>query len=206
MCNFHPSLTLRPQLKREPLGSRTLITAGATPVRIHNPSAARRYSLFFLFTLTANHCRPMSRAANVDPIPVYATALGGGLLRYRDHLALERHFMSDSGTYEASGVLPEPVVAFLLSHGIVAMLCAPLDSSNQVPTCHAESARGELRVSRPIAVGDTAVIIYVGQASHREQSDTPWVRHVAFATTHKCRVVRDGTMWKLRQCDLHMIT
>ena len=171
-------------------------------MRIHNSS----YSLFFLFTLTADHCRPISRAATVDPIGVYAAVLGGGLLRYRDHLALERHFMSDSGTYEASGVLPEPVVAFLLSHGIVAMLCAPLDSSNQVPTCHADSARGELRVSRPIAVSDTAAFIFVGQSSHREQSDTSRVRRVGFATTHKCRVAREGTMWKLRQCDLHMIT
>jgi hypothetical protein len=174
---------------------------------IRNSRATWRYGLPVLLTIAAADCRLEQRATVVDPVPAYAAALSApGLLRYRHRLALERHLMSDSATYEASGRLPDTVVAYLLSHEIVTEVCAPLDSSNEVPRCQADSAGGELRLSRPIPLGDTAVVIFVGQGSRSQQGDTSWTRYLGFATTHKCRVAREGPIWKVRRCDLHMIT
>jgi len=129
------------------------------------------------------------------------------LLRYNHGrgLALERHLMSDSGTYEASGLVPDAVVAFLQYRGTIGEVCAPLDTQNEVPSCQAASARGELRVSRPVPVGDSEFVIFVGQATLPARNDTSKL-HLFFATTHRCRIARDGAAWHVRGCDLHMIT
>jgi hypothetical protein len=151
-------------------------------------------------------CRPVPVAEGADTSLLYAAVLETpGLLRYDHRRALERHLMSDSGTYERSGLLPDGLVAFLMTRHVISEVCRPLDSDNEVPECQADSARGELRVSRPVPLGDTAVIVFVGQVSIRDRSDTSRL-FLGFATTHRCRLTRLGTTWKAHGCDLYMIT
>ena len=160
----------------------------------------------FLVLLSFAACRPVPHVQTVDATLLYAAALGApDLLRYGHRLALQRYLMSDSGTYQASGLLADTVVAFLRNRGVVAELCTPFETTNHVPQCQADSARAELRVSRPVPVGDTAYVIFVSQASIRARNDTSGLR-LAFATAHKCRVARQGAAWHLRRCDLFMIT
>ena len=165
----------------------------------------QRSSWFLVFAFIAA-CRPSTRATSVDRTLLYAAALDApGLLRGRRGLALEPHLMSDSGTYEASGLLSDTIVRFLRDHGTVVEVCKPVDSADQVPTCGADSAGVELRLSRPVPLGDTAFMIFVGQGNIRARKDTTRLQ-IPFATTHACRVAREGSAWHLQKCDLHMIT
>lgn len=165
----------------------------------------QRNGWFLIFALIVG-CRPSTRATPVDRTLLYAAALDApGLLRGRRGLALEPHLMSDSGTYEASGLLSDAIVRFLRDHRTVVEVCKPVDSEDQVPSCGADSAGVELRVSRPVPLGDTAFVIFVGQGNIRARNDTTRLQ-IPFATTHACRVARQGSTWHLRKCDLHMIT
>jgi hypothetical protein len=140
-----------------------------------------------------------------DDIAIYSAALTApGMLRQNRGLALNPYLMSDSGTFEASGALPSQVVGYLKSQGIVREVCTT-NTADKVPACSSGSAGTELRFSRPIPLGDTAVAIFVAQLSLRAQSDTSSLP-MAFATAHRCVVARANTSWALRRCSLYMIT
>src|SRR5207237_1890649 len=98
----------------------------------------QRNGWFLIFALIVA-CGPSTRAASVDHTLLYAAALDApGLLRGRRGLALEPHLMSDSRTYEASGLLFATIVRFLRDHRTVVEVCKPADSADQVPSCGAD--------------------------------------------------------------------
>ena len=140
-----------------------------------------------------------------DDIAIYSAALSApAMLRPTRGLALNPYLMSDSGTFEASGALPSEVAGYLKSQGIVREVCTT-KRADEVPACDSDSAGTELRFSRPIPLGDTAVAIFVAQLNLRAKSDTSSLA-MAFATAHRCVVARANSSWVLRHCNLYMIT
>jgi hypothetical protein len=140
-----------------------------------------------------------------DDIAIYSAAVTApGMLRQNRGLALNPYLMSDSGTFEASGALPTEVVGYLKSHGIVREVCTT-NTADRVPACSSGSPGTELRFSRPIPLGDTAVAIFVAQLSLKAKSDTSSLQ-IPFATAHRCVVARANMSWALRRCSLYMIT
>src|SRR5437764_1679463 len=157
----------------------------------------QRNACFLVVTLVVG-CRPPARPASVDQPLLYAAAVdAAGLRRGRHGLALEPHLMSDSGTYEASGLLSHTIVRFLRDRGTIVEVCKPVRSPDQVPICGADSAGVALRLSRPVPLGDTALVVFVGQDDIRARRDTSKLQ-IPFATTHACRFARDGSAWRLR--------
>ena len=141
-----------------------------------------------------------------DVVAIYSAALDApGMLRRGRGFALDRYLMSDSGTFEASGTLSSAVVEYLKNHGTVQEVCTVGRIGDHVPVCEPNSAGTELRLSRPIPLGDTAVAVFVAQLSMKTKGDTSSLP-IEFATAHRCLIARDKGAWLLRRCDLHMIT
>ena len=107
--------------------------------------------------------------APLDLPRIYAAALGdsGGAVSAGSPRAsaLWLDLMSDSGTYEASGRLPDSVARFLLARGLASEICVVSDSTDVVPRCIAQHAWGYLRVSRVIRVAPDTVRVFVGGAN-----------------------------------------
>jgi len=101
-----------------------------------------------------------------DPRLAYAAVFGdsGGSSMSRT-AALGLDLMSDSGTYESSGRLPDSVAQYLLQRGLVSEICVVRDSTYGVPNCIAQIAEVTFRVSRLLCVGRDTVRVYIGGAS-----------------------------------------
>ncbi len=146
------------------------------------------------------------RPDSSDSIAIYSAALSApNMLRRGRGFVLDPYLMSDSGTFEASGRLSDDVVAFLRAQGLVQEVCSPPVKREEVPDCHPDSVGVELRVSRPVPLGDSAFAVFVAQGSVKARRDTFSV-FIPFGTSHRCVVAQSGGHWSLRGCDLHMIT
>jgi len=141
-----------------------------------------------------------------DKVAIYSAALDApDLLRRARGLALDPFLMSDSGTFEASGRLPDEVVEYLKNRGTIQEVCSTEAGREEVPKCQSDSAGVELRLSRPIPIGDTAFAVFVAQGSIKAKRDT-FSLFIPFGTAHRCVVARIQHAWLLRGCELHMIT
>jgi hypothetical protein len=138
---------------------------------------------------------------------IYAAALGStGTERPARAQALMRELMSDSGTYEVSGRLPDSVVASLLARGLASEVCAAGGAEHGVPTCRARVADTDLQFSRPIPLGRDTVRVFVGGGSIRPQNDTSSLPRIPFGVTLDCRVVSREGRWQRDRCDTWTIT
>ena len=108
----------------------------------------------------------------LDPRLVYATALGdSGRTIARRQAALGLDLMTDSGTYQSAGRLPQGVAAYLLSRGLASEVCSVSDSTDHVPRCIAQHASVEVRVSRILPVSPDTVQVFVGGGSIQPVAD-----------------------------------
>lgn len=139
----------------------------------------------------------------VDAPGAYLALLDSvGPIRTDRGVAIGTQLMSDAGTYEASGSLPDSVIARLQSSPRVQEICREEFVKGSVPVCHAKQAGTEVRFSKLLTITSTTVDVFVGQGT-LAPPDSSWL---AFATAYRCTLVRKLGQWKLSQCKRTMIT
>jgi hypothetical protein len=165
------------------------------------------YRAWVVLVMSGIGCSARDSKPPLDPGPIYSAVLSAPGRGYPPQdAALDPYFISDSGTFEGSGVMTSDQAAFLLRHGFVAEICQPGKVSYGTPECLAEKTHAVLRLSRPVQVaGDTVVVFVAGHSIH-PRSDTSTHPLLPFGMMVECRAIANGDGWVLVGCQTRMIT
>lgn len=147
-----------------------------------------------------------SLEAPLDLPRIYAAALGDTTSATAPSpSALGLDLMSDVGTYESSGRLPDSVATYLLRRNVVSEICIVRDSTYHVPRCTAKHARAEVRVSRVIRVSRDTVKVYVGGRSIQPTGDSTAAPYIPTGITELVTLVWRGKQWSVLNRQTTMI-
>jgi hypothetical protein len=143
-------------------------------------------------------------------LALYAALLSDSSLAI-DHAAaaLDPQLMSDSGTYEFSGVLDSAIVARLKAQHLIHEVCDQGKREYGLSECVTETAHSGIRLSRPILLDHDSVAVYVGRGTVYPTSsrDTFPFRVPYFGMTHRCTIVAGARpAWRVQACRIVMIT
>ncbi len=155
-----------------------------------------------LFGCTADGELPPSKQAKL-----YSSLLTDTTLQVApERAALDPQLMSQSGTYEFSGMLDSTVVAELTARSLFREICHLGKREHGIYDCVVQEARVAIRFSRPRPLGKDSVAVYVGRGTVYPASDTSSFPVPYFGMTHKCVATRERGVWRVRECRLTMIT
>ena len=146
-------------------------------------------------------CASDRSVRTTDIGPIYAALLNHDKPEHPPrNAALDPYFMSDSGTYERSGMLPREVVQYFLDEGLVSEVCTAL------PQCVTQAAVVWFAFSRPVLVGQDTVTVFMGSGTLRPQTDSSSGPPIILVSTEQCRVVYVQGRWHSAGCKLLTIS
>ena len=158
-----------------------------------------------LLLAAAAACARPAVPPRTDPLTVYAALLADTAASVPDSAALSAQLMSDTGTYEPSGLMDEVTVRMLLGLGLVREVCGDGPVRDGIRECVTHHAGTEIRLSRPLAGAGDTVMVYLGRGTVYPEGDTTSLK-MYVGMTQRCHLVPREGRWRVARCDVTTVT